>query len=171
MEIQRRKLQQSLKFSSTVPVVHKDNVEFDGLLDSFWSDEMDASTPQLSARTTLGRMSPVRARSIRFDATLHFWKHVKKEMIAGLRPVLRPSPAARIRLAPVPIHKVAAFHVSARTLAKKQKDPYDLLGVTKSSSASDIKKAYYAKAKEYHPDTNKDPSAKDKFQELQQAYD
>ncbi|KAJ3123748.1 hypothetical protein HK100_011500 [Physocladia obscura] len=52
-----------------------------------------------------------------------------------------------------------------------KKDPYDLLGVSKSASASEIKKAYYQQAKQWHPDTNKEPTAKDKFQEIQQAYD
>ncbi|TPX77506.1 hypothetical protein CcCBS67573_g01212 [Chytriomyces confervae] len=67
--------------------------------------------------------------------------------------------------------RAASFHSSAIHLSKKQKNPYDLLGVDKTASSNEIKKAYYAKAKQYHPDTNKDPSAKDKFQELQQAYD
>jgi len=52
-----------------------------------------------------------------------------------------------------------------------QKDPYQTLGVGKSASASEIKKAYYGLAKKFHPDTNKDPSAKEKFGEIQSAYE
>ncbi|EON97598.1 putative chaperone protein dnaj protein [Phaeoacremonium minimum UCRPA7] len=51
------------------------------------------------------------------------------------------------------------------------KDPYKVLGVGKSASASEIKKAYYGLAKKYHPDTNKDPTAKDQFAEIQTAYE
>lgn len=51
------------------------------------------------------------------------------------------------------------------------KDPYAALGVNKGSSAGEIKKAYYGLAKKYHPDTNKDPKAKEKFAEAQSAYE
>ncbi|KOS17547.1 DnaJ -like protein 1 [Escovopsis weberi] len=61
-----------------------------------------------------------------------------------------------------------AFH-STRPLS--QQDPYKALGVSKSASAAEIKKAYYGLAKKFHPDTNKDPKAKDKFGEIQSAYE
>jgi len=51
------------------------------------------------------------------------------------------------------------------------KDPYATLGIFKGASASDVKKAYYGLAKKYHPDTNKDPGAKEKFNEAQSAYE
>jgi molecular chaperone DnaJ len=51
------------------------------------------------------------------------------------------------------------------------KDPYKTLGVGRSASAGEIKKAYYALAKKYHPDTNKEPSAKERFAEAQSAYE
>jgi molecular chaperone DnaJ len=61
------------------------------------------------------------------------------------------------------------FHTTSSALAIK--DPYSVLGVSKSSSSSDIKKAYYGLAKKWHPDTNKDAKAKDKFADVQSAYE
>jgi molecular chaperone DnaJ len=61
------------------------------------------------------------------------------------------------------------FHASTPTLAMK--DPYQALGVGKTASAGEIKKAYYGLAKKYHPDTNKDPKAKENFAEAQAAYE
>ncbi|GAW22977.1 hypothetical protein ANO14919_125240 [Xylariales sp. No.14919] len=65
--------------------------------------------------------------------------------------------------------KRRSFHATSRASAVK--DPYRALGVGKSASASEIKKAYYGLAKKFHPDTNKDPTAKDKFGEIQSAYE
>jgi molecular chaperone DnaJ len=62
-----------------------------------------------------------------------------------------------------------SFHASAGLYATK--DPYAALGIGKSASSGEIKKAYYGLAKKYHPDTNKDPTAKDKFAEAQSAYE
>ena len=51
------------------------------------------------------------------------------------------------------------------------KDPYKLLGVTKSASEADIRKAYRGMAKKYHPDVNKDnPKAAERFKEISAAY-
>uniref|UniRef100_A0A8C6ZEE5 DnaJ homolog subfamily A member 3, mitochondrial n=1 Tax=Nothoprocta perdicaria TaxID=30464 RepID=A0A8C6ZEE5_NOTPE len=64
----------------------------------------------------------------------------------------------------------AAFHSSAAARAKE--DYYQVLGVPRSASQKDIKKAYYQLAKKYHPDTNKDdPKAKEKFSQLAEAYE
>jgi len=48
---------------------------------------------------------------------------------------------------------------------------YDILGVSKDASTEDIKKAYRKKARETHPDVNKDdPSAEEKFKQVSEAY-
>ncbi len=53
-----------------------------------------------------------------------------------------------------------------------KRDYYEVLGLEKSASASDIKKAYRKLAMKYHPDKNKDnPEAEEKFKEAAEAYE
>ena len=51
------------------------------------------------------------------------------------------------------------------------KDYYDMLGVDRGASASDIKKAYFQLAKKYHPDVNPGAEAKEKFAKINNAYE
>ena len=52
------------------------------------------------------------------------------------------------------------------------RDPYDVLGVSKSASEAEIKKAFRALAKKHHPDTKGgDTAAQKRFQEISAAYD
>ena len=50
------------------------------------------------------------------------------------------------------------------------KDPYKLLGVPKTASDAEIRKAYRALAKKYHPDVNKDPKSQERFKEISAAH-
>jgi molecular chaperone DnaJ len=50
-------------------------------------------------------------------------------------------------------------------------DYYKVLGVDKKASQDDIKKAYRKLARKYHPDTNKETGAEDRFKQISEAYD
>ena len=74
----------------------------------------------------------------------------------------------------------ASCGVSSTTTSQKRsfssssqkRDFYDVLGVSRSATKAEIKKAYYKLAKQYHPDSNKgDDKAADKFKEVTEAYE
>ena len=52
-----------------------------------------------------------------------------------------------------------------------KRDYYEVLGVSKTASKDEIKKAYRKLSKQYHPDINKAEDAADKFKEIKEAYE
>src|SRR4051812_50205385 len=56
-------------------------------------------------------------------------------------------------------------------MANGSADYYKVLGVDKKATQDDIKKAYRKLARKYHPDTNKEAGAEERFKEISEAYD
>ena len=46
-----------------------------------------------------------------------------------------------------------------------------MLGIDRNASQSDIKKSYFQLAKKYHPDVNPSAEAKEKFAQINNAYE
>ena len=53
----------------------------------------------------------------------------------------------------------------------KYKDYYEILGIKRGASDSEIKSAYRKLARKYHPDVNKTKEAESKFKEINEAYE
>ena len=51
-----------------------------------------------------------------------------------------------------------------------KRDYYDVLGLSRSTTEEQVRKAFRKKAMEYHPDRNKNPDAEEKFKEVNEAY-
>ena len=51
------------------------------------------------------------------------------------------------------------------------RDYYQALGIQRTATADEVKKAYRKLARKYHPDVSKEPNAEEKFKEVQEAYE
>src|SRR5712692_2504643 len=56
-------------------------------------------------------------------------------------------------------------------MAIKYKDYYETLGVARTASDEEIKKAFRKLARKYHPDVAKGKGAEEKFKEINEAYE
>lgn len=56
-------------------------------------------------------------------------------------------------------------------MARPKRDYYDVLGLKRSATAEDVKRAYRKLARELHPDVNKAPDAEKRFNEVNEAYE
>jgi curved DNA-binding protein len=51
------------------------------------------------------------------------------------------------------------------------RDYYEILGVTRSADAAEVKRAYRKLARKFHPDVSKEKNAEEKFKQVQEAYE
>ncbi len=51
-----------------------------------------------------------------------------------------------------------------------KRDYYEVLGVARTATDDELKKAYRALARKLHPDVNKEPGAETQFKDLSEAY-
>ena len=56
-------------------------------------------------------------------------------------------------------------------MAVKFRDYYEILGIKRAASQTEVQRAYRKLARKYHPDVNKASSAEDKFKEINEAYE
>src|SRR5205085_4549402 len=57
------------------------------------------------------------------------------------------------------------------SMATTQRDYYEILGVPRTASEADIKRAFRRLARELHPDVSSAPDAEDRFREVAEAYE
>jgi molecular chaperone DnaJ len=53
----------------------------------------------------------------------------------------------------------------------EKRDYYDVLGVDRTATEADIKRAYRGMARKYHPDVNREPHAEERFKEINEAHE
>uniref|UniRef100_A0AAX7SSA6 DnaJ homolog subfamily C member 16 n=1 Tax=Astatotilapia calliptera TaxID=8154 RepID=A0AAX7SSA6_ASTCA len=68
--------------------------------------------------------------------------------------------------------KITRVHTKYKLVkTASEYDPYYTLGVSRSASQAEIKRAYKRLAREWHPDKNKDPNAEDMFIRISKSYE
>mmetsp|Transcript_50673 Transcript_50673/g.107982 ORF Transcript_50673/g.107982 Transcript_50673/m.107982 type:complete len:381 (-) Transcript_50673:381-1523(-) len=80
----------------------------------------------------------------------------------------RRSPILRLA---AQIQFLLALFAASSSIVHAAQDFYKLLGLKRSATAKEIKKAYRAKSLEFHPDKNKEEGAAEKFAEIAYAYE
>src|SRR5262245_4882433 len=79
---------------------------------------------------------------------------------------------SRLREAGAPLQLLPVRSMNTTTNTTMPRDPYEVLGVSKSATAEEINKAYRKLSKKYHPDRNPgDKDADAKYKEVQAAHD
>lgn len=113
--------------------------------------------------------APLRRASLLLRTPVKSIVNVRHGSSRPLQPILYTGRNDESTLNPSNYKPKSLLHTSS-TLCRK--DYYAILGVAKNADAKTVKKAYYDKAKKYHPDSNKsDPQAATKFQEVSEAYE
>src|SRR5947199_1668532 len=56
-------------------------------------------------------------------------------------------------------------------MATAERDYYEVLGVARTATEAEIKKAFRSKARELHPDVSQAPDAEERFREVAEAYE
>ncbi|MDB5797113.1 MAG: molecular chaperone DnaJ [Paucimonas sp.] len=68
------------------------------------------------------------------------------------------------------VDRIAPLFTLRQGMTMKYKDYYQALGVERTASDEDIRKAYRKLAHRYHPDVSRDPKGEEKFKEIAEAY-